>query len=83
MRDVVARAGAPDAALANHLVTAPLILERADVPFAVKVHGSDLSYTVIPELERFGPMARDGARAARGILVGSGHIAERLARGGG
>jgi glycosyltransferase involved in cell wall biosynthesis len=78
VRDVVAKAGEPDAALANHLVTAPLILERAGVPFAVKVHGSDLSYTVIPELERFGPMARDGARAARGILVGSEHIAERL-----
>ena len=59
-------------------MTAPLILKRANVPFAVKVHGSDLSYTVIPELERFGPMARDGARAARGILVGSDHIAERL-----
>ncbi|MDX6587929.1 MAG: hypothetical protein QOI31_2402 [Solirubrobacterales bacterium] len=78
VRDVVARAGPPDAALANHLVTAPLIMERAGVPFAVKVHGSDLSYTVIPELERFGPMARDGARAARGILVGSDHIAKRL-----
>jgi glycosyltransferase involved in cell wall biosynthesis len=78
VRDVVAKAGEPDAALANHLVTAPLILERAGVPFAVKVHGSDLSYTVIPELDRFGPMARDGARAARGILVGSDHIAERL-----
>ncbi len=78
VRDVVALAGAPDAALANHLVTAPLILERAGLPFAVKVHGSDLSYTVIPELERFGPMARDGARAATGILVGSDHIAERL-----
>src|SRR5688572_24338761 len=71
VRDVITKAGEPGAALANHLVTAPLILERAGVPFAVKVHGSDLSYTVIPELERFGPMARDGARAARGILVGS------------
>jgi glycosyltransferase involved in cell wall biosynthesis len=78
VRDVVARAGEMDAALANHLVTAPLILDRAGVSFAVKVHGSDLSYTVIPELERFGPMAREGARAARGILVGSDHIAERL-----
>jgi glycosyltransferase involved in cell wall biosynthesis len=78
VRDVVALAGEPDAALANHLVTAPLIMERAGVPFAVKVHGSDLSYTVIPEIERFGPMARDGARAATGILVGSDHIAERL-----
>ena len=78
VRDVIAHAGEPDAALANHLVTAPLIMERAGVPFAVKVHGSDLSYTVIPELERFGPMARDGARAATGILVGSDHIADRL-----
>ena len=78
VRDVVTRVGEPDAALANHLVTAPLILERAGVRFAVKVHGSDLSYTVIPDLERFGPMARDGARAAAGILVGSDHIAERL-----
>ena len=76
--DVAARTGGFDAALANHLVTAPLILERAGIPFAAKVHGSDLSYTVIPELERFGPMAREGARAAAGILVGSEHIAERL-----
>jgi glycosyltransferase involved in cell wall biosynthesis len=78
VKDVVARSGRPDAALANHLVTAPLILERAGIPFAVKVHGSDLSYTVLPEIERFGPMARQGARAATGILVGSEHIAERL-----
>jgi glycosyltransferase involved in cell wall biosynthesis len=78
VRDVVARAGEPDAALANHLAAAPLILDRAGVPFAVKVHGSDLSYTVLPELERFGPMARDGTRAARGIIVGSEHIAEQL-----
>ncbi|MEJ7876677.1 MAG: glycosyltransferase family 4 protein [Solirubrobacterales bacterium] len=78
VRDVVDRSGEPDVALANHLVTAPLILERAGVRFAVKVHGSDLSYTVLPEVKRFGPMARDGARAAAGILVGSDHIAERL-----
>ena len=76
--DVVAHSGAPDAALANHLAAAPLVLERADVPFALKVHGSDLSYMVLRDLERFGPMARQGARAARGILVGSAHIAEQL-----
>ena len=78
VRDVVELAGEPDAALANHLVTAPIILDRAGLDFAVKVHGSDLSYTVLPELGRFGPMAQDGARAAKGILVGSGHIADRL-----
>lgn len=78
VREVVERCGSPDAALANHLVTAPIILTRAGIDFAVKVHGSDLSYTVLPEIERFGPMAIEGARAARGILVGSEHIAERL-----
>ena len=46
-----ARAGGIDAALANHLVMGPVILARAaDAlgPFAAKVHGSALSYTVIP-----------------------------------
>lgn len=78
VRDVVERAGEPDAALANHLVMAPVILSRAGLRFALKVHGSDLSYTILPDLERFGPYALEGTRAAAGILVGSGHIAERL-----
>jgi glycosyltransferase involved in cell wall biosynthesis len=78
VRDVVARAGEPDAALANHLIMAPVVLARAGVGFALKVHGSDLSYTVLPHLERFTPYAIEGAEAAAAILVGSGHIAERL-----
>jgi len=78
VRDVVAHAGAPEAALANHLVMAPVILARAGLRFAIKVHGSDLSYTVLPYPERFRPYAAEGARAAAGILVGSQHIAERL-----
>ena len=40
----------PDVALANHLVMGPVILARAleglDVPYAVKIHGSALEYTV-------------------------------------
>ncbi len=78
VRDVAGRIGGPDAALANHLVMAPVILARAGVPFALKVHGSDLSYTVLPHLDRFGPYALEGARAASGILVGSEHISDRL-----
>jgi hypothetical protein len=42
----------PQLALANHLVMGPLILARAvrgEVPYAVKVHGSALEYTVKPE----------------------------------
>ena len=81
VRDVVGRAR-PDAALANHLVMGPLVLARAlagrDVPYAVKIHGSALEYTVAPHPRRFLPPAREGVAGARGILVGSGHIADRL-----
>ncbi len=41
----------PEAALANHLVMGPVILARAlgeQTPYAVKVHGSALEYTVKP-----------------------------------
>jgi glycosyltransferase involved in cell wall biosynthesis len=78
--EVVARAR-PDAALANHLVMGPAVLARAlgdGVPYAVKVHGSALEYTVKPEPERFLPYAREGLRRARTVLVGSRHTAESL-----
>ncbi|MBS1871427.1 MAG: glycosyltransferase family 4 protein [Actinobacteria bacterium] len=81
VREVVARAR-PDVALANHLVMSPLILARAlagsRVPYAVKIHGSALEYTVAPHPERFLPPAREGLAGAHGILVGSGHTEERL-----
>jgi len=78
VRDVVARAGQPAAALANHLIMGPVILARAGLEFAIKVHGSDLSYTVRPHPERFVPFAREGAEAAAGVLVGSLYTAEDL-----
>ncbi|HXM86114.1 MAG TPA: glycosyltransferase, partial [Solirubrobacteraceae bacterium] len=74
---------APDLALANHLVMGPVILARAlggELPYAVKVHGSALEYTVKPEPERFLPFAREGVGAASGILVGSHHTAASLWR---
>jgi glycosyltransferase involved in cell wall biosynthesis len=78
VRAVAAAAGPIDAALANHLVMGPAILARAGVaPFAAKVHGSALEYTVKPH-PRFLPYAREGLEAARGVLVGSGHTAESL-----
>jgi glycosyltransferase involved in cell wall biosynthesis len=69
----------PDVALANHLVMGPAILARAlgDVPYAVKIHGSGLEYTVKPH-PRFQPFAREGLARARGVLVGSRHTAESL-----
>jgi len=78
VRDVAEVAGGIDLALANHLVVGPSILARADVaPFAVKIHGSALEYTVKPH-PRFLPYAREGVEAARGVLTGSGHTAASL-----
>ena len=51
---------------------------RAGLRYALKVHGSDLSYTVLPELDRFHPYAEEAVAGAAGILVGSSHIAARL-----
>ncbi len=75
----VAELVAPDVALANHLVMGPVILARAlgDFPYAVKIHGSALEYTVKP-YPRFKPYAAEGLARARGILVGSRHTAESL-----
>ena len=80
VRDVVA-AVEPEAALANHVVMGPVILARAlggRIPYAVKIHGSALEYTVRPDTGRFGPYAREGLAGAAAVLVGSRHTAESL-----
>jgi glycosyltransferase involved in cell wall biosynthesis len=79
VREVVERAR-PDVALANHLIMGPAVLARAlgdSVPYAVKIHGSALEYTVKP-YPRFLPWAREGLASARGVLVGSRHTGESL-----
>ncbi|MDP9384235.1 MAG: glycosyltransferase, partial [Actinomycetota bacterium] len=80
VREVCARAR-PDVALANHLVMGPVILARAlagtGVPYAVKVHGSALEYTVKPH-PRFAPYAAEGLAGAGAVLTGSRHTAESL-----
>jgi glycosyltransferase involved in cell wall biosynthesis len=73
----------PEVALANHLVMGPAILASAlggRVPYAVKVHGSALEYTVKPDPARFLPFAREGLAQAGGVLVGSHHTAASLWR---
>ncbi len=80
VREVVEMAN-PEVALANHLVMGPVILARAlagRVPYAVKVHGSALEYTVKPHAERFLGLAREGLASANGVLVGSHHTAASL-----
>jgi glycosyltransferase involved in cell wall biosynthesis len=75
--DVAEAAGGIDAALANHLVMGPLILARSGLPYAAKVHGSALSYTVRPH-PRFLPHATEGMEGASAVLVGSRHTATSL-----
>jgi glycosyltransferase involved in cell wall biosynthesis len=82
IREVVERVR-PDVALANHLVMGPAILARSlggSVPYAVKVHGSALEYTVKPAPERFLGYAREGLAQAKTVLVGSTHTAQSLWR---
>src|SRR4051812_11792743 len=77
----VAEGARIDVALANHIVMGPAILARAlgplGIPYAVKIHGSALEYTVKTN-PRFMPYAREGLAPARGILVGSAHTAQSL-----
>ena len=80
VREVAERAR-PDVALANHAVMGPAVLSRAlgdRVPYAVKIHGSALEYTVRRHPDRFLPYAREGLAGASGVLVGSRHTAESL-----
>jgi len=77
LREVVARAR-PQAALANHLVMGPVIMRRAGLAYAVKVHGSALEYVVKPHPDRFLPYAREGLEGARTVLVGSLHTGQSL-----
>ncbi len=78
IREIIDRAGEIEAALANHLIAGPAICAEAGLDFAIKVHGSDLSYAVIPHPERFVPLARRGVEAANAVLVGSSFTAQAL-----
>ncbi len=78
VRAVAEQHGPFDAALANHLIMGPVILARAGLRYALKVHGSDLNYTIRPHPERFAPYVEEALDGANGILVGSGHTAADL-----
>ena len=58
----------PDLALINHLVMGPLAAARGlppDVPYAVKVHGSDLEYAVALDPDALRRRGAGGHRARR------------------
>lgn len=86
-----------DGVLINHVVMGPPtlrpILEHANVPYAVKVHGSELEYCINADVVeghaseaqwdgpshegRFHGPGRAGLAGAVAVLVGSDHIARR------
>jgi glycosyltransferase involved in cell wall biosynthesis len=79
VREVAALANV-EAGFANHVLMGPVILARAlgEIPYAVKIHGSALEYTLKPHYQRFAPYASEGLVPARAVLVGSRHTAESL-----
>ena len=80
VKEVAEKVGGIEAALANHLVMGPAILARAGVaPFAAKIHGSALEYTVKPH-PRFKPYAYEGMAAPTASSSARPH--RRIALGG-
>jgi glycosyltransferase involved in cell wall biosynthesis len=77
----VAQQARVEGALANHLLLGPAILARAlpaAVPYAVKVHGSDLLYALQRDRERFLPWVQEGVERAEAVLVGSTYTASEV-----
>jgi glycosyltransferase involved in cell wall biosynthesis len=71
-----------EAVVAGHLVPGFVVAARAlgegpgAIPFAGKVHGSDIEYTLRPQ-ERYRTLAAEGVRSARAILGATGDVLDR------
>ena len=69
-----------DRVLANHVLLSPVITARAtkglDVPYNVKIHGSAVEYTLVPNpgLMKY---AIEGLRGARHIFTGTQYVKQR------
>ena len=72
---------APDGILLNHLVPVPALIrgvcDEYGVPYAIKVHGSELEYAMAEQPDRWRSSARFALDGAHAVLVGSAHIARR------
>ena len=70
-----------DRVLANHAIFGPVIakkaLENLDVPYDVKIHGSAVEYTLVPNPNLM-EYAFEGLSAARSIFVGSHYVKNRV-----
>jgi glycosyltransferase involved in cell wall biosynthesis len=71
----------PDGVILNHAVMGPAamrdVLEAHGIPYAVKIHGSELEYCIVED-ERFIAPAQRGLEGATRVLVGSDHIERRM-----
>ena len=70
-----------DLVLANHALFSPLIARRAlegtGVPYRVKIHGSAVEYTLVPNPELM-KYAVEGLSGAEKIFVGTRYVRERV-----
>ncbi len=69
--------------LANHVLFGPIITRRAleglAIPYNVKIHGSALEYTLVPNPSLM-PYALEGLEKAHRIFVGTRYVKERVER---
>ena len=70
-----------DRVLANHVLMGPVIAKRgldgSDVPYDVKIHGSAIEYTLVPN-PRLMPVAVEGLGGAQKVFVGSEYVRDRV-----
>ena len=70
-----------DRILANHAIFGPVIAKRAlqnlDVPFDVKIHGSAVEYTLVPNPHLMN-YAFEGLNAAKRVVVGTKYVRDRV-----
>jgi len=70
-----------DRVLANHAIFGPVIakkaLENLDVPFDVKIHGSAVEYTLVPNPNLM-KYAFEGLAGAKNIFVGTQYVKNRV-----
>ena len=70
-----------DRILANHAIFGPVIAKRAlqnlDVPFDVKIHGSAVEYTLVPNPHLM-DYAIEGLKAAKRVIVGTTYVRDRV-----
>ena len=63
--------------IANHALFSPIIVQRAfegtDVPYIVKIHGSAVTYNLVPHPELM-KWAMPGLKGAKQILAGTEYI---------